>query len=108
MKKEDLRKYFNQIKELTNGDNTSDYDIIDYKNGYSISINELDEEYYKYLDLLELIDEYIENKNLDDVIDRDVIVKNFASTINSDLFELNQATLKDFVYYMCCKINLEN
>lgn len=104
MKKELLKKYFNKIKEATDGDNTSNSEIIDYQNGTSISIDEIEQEYYNYLNLQDEISEYIEEKELDDVINEDEIKKHFADKINEDLFEYNQAVLKNFVDYMAIKL----
>lgn len=107
MKTELLRKYFKKILEGTNGNNSSNSDIIDYENGTSISIAEIEEEYKKYIDLQEEIDEYIENNYLDNVLDKEAIKKHF-SEIDEDLFEFNQAILKEFDEYMIIKINKNN
>ena len=109
MKRELLKKYFEQIKEKTGGNSTSNSNIIDYFDGYSISIDEIEQEYYNYLDLQDEISNYIEENDLDDVSDRDEIVKHFSNKIDEDLFEYNQAFLEDFVDYMSTKIkkNLE-
>lgn len=104
MKTELLRKYFKKILENTGGDNTSDSDIIDYENGFSIDINEIEEEYIKYKELQETIDDYIDENDLDNVIDCDKIKEHF-SNIDNDCFEFNQATLKDFDEYMTIIIN---
>lgn len=107
MKKEELVKYFEIIKEKTCGSNTSNSEIIDYKNGNSISIDELEEEYYKYLDLCEDIGEYTEENYLDNVSDKEEIKKHF-NNIDEDLFEFNQAVLVDFDEYMIIKIKKQN
>ena len=107
MKNELLNKYFKEIKEKTGGDNTSCSDIIDYENGSSITKSEIEEEYYKYLDLQEEIDDYIEFNDLDDVKDEKTIKEHFQNSINIEYFELNQAVLKDFVSYMITKIEKE-
>lgn len=108
MKNQDLKNYFNKIKEGTDGNNSSDTDIIDYKNGESIHISDIEKEYYNYLDLVDNIDIYIESNDLDDVFDADEIKKHFADTVDEDLFLFNQACLKDFVDYMVTKINKLN
>lgn len=108
MKKEELVKYFERIKEKTEGSNTSNSEIIDYENGNSISLDEIEEEYYKYLDLQEEIDEYTEENYLDNVSDKEEIKKHFKNKIDEDLFEFNQAVLVDFVEYMTVKIEKQN
>ncbi len=108
MKNEDLENYFKKIRNLTNGDNTSNSEIIDYSNGNSISIKEIEEEYYKYKDLEEEIDNYIEDEDLDDVSDADIIKEHFKNKIDEDLFLYNQAFLKDFCEYMSTKIKKQN
>lgn len=105
MKKELLRKYFEQIKLKTCGDNTSNSDIIDYENGTSISIDEVESEYRNYLDLQDEIANYVEENDLDDVANKNEIKEHFANKIDEDLFEFNQSVLKDFVDYMTTKIN---
>ena len=105
MKTELLKKFFEEIKLKTHGDNTSNSEIIDYDDGTSISIDEVEQEYYNYLDLQDEISEYIEENDLDDVINKDEIKRHFADKINEDLFEYNQAVLKDFVDYMAVKLN---
>ena len=107
MKKELLDKYFNEILLNTKGDNTSDRDIIDYENGQSINKDEIEKEYYKYLDLQEEIDNYIEENDLDDVFDKEKIIKHF-SNINENCFKLDQAVLKSFADYMSIIINVRN
>lgn len=107
MKREILINYFNEIKERTNGNNVNCDDIIDYSNGKSISLNEIENEYYKYLELQDDIDTYIEDNDLDDVIDSDTIKEHFKDKIDTELFELNQAVLEDFVKYMIIKIKKE-
>lgn len=104
MKREKLLNYFEKIKELTAGNNLSDSSIIDYENGMSISLDELEEEYEKYIKLQDKIDDYIEENDLDDVINKDQI-KNHFSRINENCFKFNQAVLKDFVDYMTIIIN---
>lgn len=105
MKREELKRIFNKIKENTNGNNTSNSDIIDYKNGNSITIEEVENEYYKYLELINTIDEYIEIEDLDDVSDSVEIKEHFKDIIDEDLFMFDQACLKDFTDYMTIKIN---
>ena len=105
MKTELLKKFFEEIKLKTHGDNTSNSEIIDYDDGTSISINEVEQEYYNYLDLQNEISEYIEENDLDDVSNKNEIKKHFVDRINEDLFEYNQAVLKDFVDYMAIKLN---
>lgn len=107
MKRDLLLKYFENIKEKTNGDNTSNSEIIDYENGNSIDIEQVENEYYNYLNLQQEISDYIEENDLDDVADIDKI-KNHFSEINDDLFDFRQAVLKDFVNYMVIKINIKN
>lgn len=104
MKTESLRNYFNEIKEVTGGNTSSNSDIIDYQNGFSISINEIEDEYYRYKDLEEAIDDYIDDEDLDSVSDADEIKKHFTDTIDEDLFLFNQGYLKDFTDYMITKI----
>lgn len=108
MKNETLRKYFELIKIKTRGDNSSNSDIIDYNNGLSVSIDEIEEEYYKYLDLQDEIDDYIEENDLDDLKDKEKIKEHFANIIDEDLFEYNQACLLNFENFMATKINKKN
>lgn len=107
MKREILERYFNNIKEKTNGENISNSEIIDYENGNSISIDELEDEYYKYLELCNQISAYIEENDLDDIKDKEEIKKYFKE-IDDDLFEFSQAVLVDFEEYMIIKINKQN
>lgn len=107
MKRESLLNYFEKIKLGTDGDNTSNSEIIDYNNGNSITINEIEEEYYNYIDLQQEIAEYIEEEDLDDINDYEKIIKHF-NYIDDDLFDFQQATLKSFVKYMITKINKAN
>ena len=107
MKRELLLRYFNEINEKTGGDNTSNSEIIDYDNGNSIDIYQLEDEYYKYLDLCDEISDYIEENDLDDIKDYKEIIKHFKE-IDSDLFDYRQAVLEDFVKYMTIKINKQN
>lgn len=107
MKREELIKYFEEIKEKTRGNNTSNSEIIDYENGNSISIDELEDEYYKYLDLQQEIEEYAEENDLDNISDKEEIERHF-NYIDKDLFEFNQAILVDFIEYMTIKINKIN
>lgn len=107
MKRDLLLRYFESIKEKTDGDNTSNSEIIDYENGNSIDIDQVENEYYNYLDLQQKISNYIEENDLDDVADKDKI-KNHFNKIDDDLFEFNQAVLKNFVDYMVIKINKKN
>lgn len=108
MKREELEDCFKKIRNLTNGDNTSNSEIIDYSNGNSISIDEVEKEYYKYKELEEEIDNYIEDEDLDDVLDADKIKEHFKYRIDEDLFLYNQAYLKDFCEYMSTKIEKQN
>lgn len=108
MENEKLKRYFEKIKLETKGDNTSNSEIIDYENGNSIDINQIEEEYYKYLDLQEEINDYIEENDLDDVSDKDVIEEKFRNVIDEEFFEYEQAVLVDFVKYMTIKINKQN
>lgn len=107
MKREKLNRYFEEIKEKTYGDNSSNSEIIDYDNGNSIDIYQLEDEYYKYLDLCEKISDYIEENDLDDSKDIEEIEKHFKE-IDGDLFEFHQAVLADFVEYMTIKLNKQN
>lgn len=104
MNKDLLERYFNQILAMTKGDNTSDSDIIDYENGQSISKDEIESEYYKYLDLQSKIDDYIEENDLDDTNQEDIkqVIKQFPETEGFLLW--NQACLVDFPNYMSLKI----
>lgn len=104
MKTETLRIYFRKILEATNGDNTSDKGIIDYKNGTSISIDEIEKAYYEYLELQERISDYIEENDLSDTSDREKIMKHF-SDVDEDYFLFDQGLLKDFVDYMVVKVS---
>lgn len=104
MKKELLDKYFNKIREITRGDNTSDSDIIDYLDGSSISKSEIEEEYYRYLELNNNINDYIEENDLDDIKDMKKIAEHF--NLDEKYFFIGQAALIDFVDYM--KIKIEN
>lgn len=107
MERDLLLRYFESIKEKTDGDNTSNSEIIDYENGNSIDIDQVKNEYYNYLDLQQKISDYIEENDLDDTTDKDKI-KNHFSEIDDDLFEFSQAVLKNFVDYMVIKINKKN
>lgn len=107
MKREKLNRYFEEIKEKTCGDNSSNSEIIDYDNENSIDIYQLEDEYYKYLDLCEKISDYIEENDLDDSKDIEEIEKHFKE-IDGDLFEFHQAVLVDFVEYMTIKLNKQN
>lgn len=108
MKKETLKKYFNKIMEETSGVCNNDSEIIDYSNGNSISIDEIEEEYYNYLNLQDEIDNYIENENLDDVFDEKKIKNYFSNKISDEYFRFNQAVLRNFIDYMSTKINNQN
>lgn len=108
MKREVLENYFNKIKISTDGDNTSNSEIIDYSNGNSISIDEVEKEYYKYKDLEEDIDIYIESEDLDSVSDADKIKEHFKNKVDEDLFLYDQAFLKDFCDYMTVIIEKQN
>ena len=57
MNKDLLRKYFKEIKEKTNGDNTSNSEIIDYRNGTCLTTEMLEEEFEKYQKLAQEIEE---------------------------------------------------
>lgn len=104
MNKDLLERYFNQILAMTKGDNTSNRDIIDYENGQSISKNEIESEYYKYLDLQRKIDDYIEENDLDDTNQEDIkqVINQFPEV--EELLLWNQACLIDFPNYMSIKI----
>lgn len=103
MKELELNEYFKRILELTKGDNTSDRDIIDYENGFSISKEEVREEYYKYKELEAEIDTYIEENDLDDVKDQDKIKEHFAEY--KECFIYNQACLLDFPEFLVKKFS---
>ena len=107
MERDLLLRYFESIKEKTDGDNTSNSEIIDYENGNSIDIDQVKNEYYNYSDLQQEISNYIEENDLNDTTDKDKI-KNHFSEIDDDLFEFSQAVLKNFVDYMVIKINKKN
>lgn len=78
-------------------------------NVQDLGIDEIEDEYNKYLDLQNDIDDYTEENDLDDVLNEKEIKEHFKSKINEDLFELNQACLKtDFVEYMANIINKRN
>lgn len=108
MKNEDLKRYFNKIMEGTNGDNSSNSDIIDYSNGMSIQISDIEDEYYKYMDLDSDIDDYVEENDLDRSIDYNKIIEHFKDRVDKDLFMYKEAFLLDFVEYMTAKINKQN
>lgn len=110
MKNEDSRKYFQKIKEGTNGDSSSNSEVIDYQNGESISIQEIEDEYYNYLNLVNDIDEYIEDNDLNDTNSEDIknVVNHFSHIIDEDFFDYRQACLIDFADYMIKKINKQN
>lgn len=108
MNRNDLLKYFNGIMERTRGHNNSDKEIIDYENGNSISLDEIENEYYEYKDLEEEIDNYIDDEDLDSVSDEQKIKEHFKNIIDEDLFLYNQGYLKDFVDYISTKINKKN
>lgn len=108
MKEEQIKKYFEKIKEATGGDNTSNSEIIDYENGNSIDIRQIKEEYCKYIELQDEISDYIENNDLDDVSDKNEIIEYYKDTIDEDLFEIDQAVLVNFVAYMTTKIKKQN
>lgn len=108
MKEEQIKKYFEKIKEATGGDNTSNSEIIDYENGNSIDIRQIKEEYCKYIELQDEISDYIENNDLDDVSDKNEIIEHYKDTIDEDLFEIDQAVLVNFVAYMTTKIKKQN
>lgn len=108
MKEEQIKKYFEKIKEATGGDNTSNSEIIDYENGNSIDIRQIKEEYCKYIELQDEISDYIEDNDLDDVSDKNEIIEHYKDTIDEDLFEIDQAVLVNFVAYMTTKIKKQN
>lgn len=110
MKTEDLRRYFQKIKEGTNGDSSSNSEIIDYSNREAISIQEIEDEYYNYLKLVDDIDEYINDNDLNDTNSEDMknIINHFNGIVDEDLFDYRQACLIDFVDYMIKKINKRN
>lgn len=108
IKYSDLKICFRKILESTHGNNTSDADIIDYKTGYCISIDELKDEYIKYKELEAKIDKYIEDNNLDSVNDSEQIKEYFKNEIDKDLFIYNQGFLRDFTDYMIKKIDKIN
>lgn len=112
MKTEDLRIYFRKIKEGTNGTDVSNPgETIDFENGNSITINEIKNEYSKYLELCQEVDDYIEDyesRDLYTTIKYDDLVKHFENIIDEDYFKYNESCLKDFVDYMVTKINKKN
>ena len=108
MKEEQIKKYFEKIKEATGGDNTSNSEIIDYENGNSIDIRQIEEEYYKYIELQDEISDYIEDNDLDDVSDKNEIIEHYKDKIDEDLFEFGQAVLVNFIEYMTIKIKKQN
>lgn len=108
MKSEVLRSYFNKIMEGTNGDDTSNSEIIDYKCGTSLSIDEIEEEYLKYQELEQELEDYIKDNELDDIDDADEIKEHFKYKIKQNLFMINQAVLINFTDYMIAKINKRN
>lgn len=107
MKRDLLLKYFNEIKEKTDGNNSSNSEIIDYENGNSVDIEQIENEYYNYLELQQEISDYIEENELDDVKDKERIKAHFR-TVDEDLFEYSQGVLLNFVPYMVSKIRKQN
>lgn len=101
-----LEKCFREIMEKTGGNCSSNDEVIDYTNGNSVSLNEIEDEYQKYLELEEEIDDYVNENDLDDVFDKDKIINHFKDV--EDYFKLDQACLKDFVDCMEIKINKQN
>lgn len=104
MKHYQLKQYFKKIMERTNGNHSSCSDIIDYADGSSITIEEIEKEYYNYIELESDIDDYIEENDLDDVFDRNQIKEHFKEIEANNLFRINQACLVSFVDYMIIKI----
>lgn len=86
MKNEDLKRYFNKIKEGIGGNNVSNSEIIDYANGKSIDIKQIEDEYYKYKELEEEIDNYINDEYLDSVNDSDKIKAHIEEFGDIDMY----------------------
>lgn len=105
---ERMLNYFARIMEGTHGSNTLNAEIITYKNGSSISLNQIKEEYIKYKKLDEEIDQYVEDSSLDVKNDRDNIIQHFKDTVDKDLFNSWYGFLKDFTVYMITKIDKMN
>lgn len=100
MKRENLVRYFNRIKEGVNGDNTSNSEFIDYEVEKCISIDSIEEAYYKYLMLCDEITVYVDEHDLDRYKDAETIKHEFENYIDRDLFEFNSGFLLDFDEFM--------
>lgn len=105
---EKIPNLFTRIMEGTRGSNTITADIITYKNGNSISLNQIKEEYIKYQKLDEDIDNYVEDNRLDIKEDREKIIDHFKDIVDKDLFNSWYGFLKDFTVYMITKIDKMN
>lgn len=105
-----LLKHFTEIMYGTRGSNTAKAEIINYKNGNSITFDEIKEEYIKYQKLDEDIEKYAEDNNLDtlSVSDRNAIIEQFKDKVDIDLFSRCYGILRDFTDYMIRKIEKEN
>ena len=100
MNKEYLRKCFNLILEKCDGDNSSDKDIIDFKNGQSIDKTFIENEYEKYIDLQNKIDDFIEENDLNDTSLNDIKLVEKSIPKVKDYLKYNQACLIDFEDYI--------
>ena len=103
MKKE-MERYFKMISEKTCGAITEEY--MDFKDGSSITLDELAEVYEKYIEIVDEVDSYIEENDLDDINDRDKIMKHFNQYY--DYFSYPQAIITDFVNFAIKYLNLSD
>ncbi|MEG0408853.1 MAG: hypothetical protein RR623_08275 [Bacilli bacterium] len=97
MKLAEKQKVFDYVRENVpfelKLDNSVDY-IIDFKNGESFSIYDIDDYYDDYFNIDVIITDFIADRELDDVIDCGYIKNRFAKY--EDYFMHNQACLIDF------------
>lgn len=100
MKRENLLRCFNRIMKGINGNNSSNSEIIDYAVEKCISIDTIEENYYKYLMLCDEISEYVDEHDLDRIKDAERIKDEFENYIDRDLFEFNSGFLLDFDEFM--------
>jgi len=107
MKIDELKKYFRKVNEELGGTTENDSDIIDFSNGESFCIQDIEQEYAAYEDLVEEIDDYVCSEDLDDVSDVEKIKEHFSDKIDENLFMFNQGCLKDFEDYLVEKIKKE-
>ena len=94
------RLFVKFICEKCYGDNSSNENFIDFKNGQSIDKNFIENEYNKYLDLQNKIDDFIEENDLDDTNDNDIKKVEQAIPECKEFIMYNQAVLIDFKNYV--------